>query len=219
MSDFRSDSILPPPPDGAVPVLHNREYRVQTYRLGADRLLIQGALRDQRPPGLAIANDPEPMTIHHMVLELLVSYPEAVVLEVRTTFETHPRSECTDIIGQYDGLIGLSLTRGFTHKVRELLGGPRGCSHTTALLQAMAPAAMQSFVGMRTMDMLEAGEPHPQGASSSPGDPSWSRLLNTCHVWREDGPTIAARQAGVPDEQLIPIRRRLVELGRHDEVE
>ncbi|MDG2112505.1 MAG: DUF2889 domain-containing protein [Actinomycetota bacterium] len=212
---FRSDPILPPPPDGAVPVLHNREYRVQTYRMGTDRLLIQAALRDQRPPGLSIPDDPEPMTVHHMTLELLVSYPEAEVLEATTAMVTHPRSTCTEIVERYDELVGLSLTRGFTHKVRELLGGPRGCSHTTALLQAMAPAAMQSFVGMRTLDALERGEDHPLHARD-PLDGSWERLLNTCHVWAEDGPAIATRRAGNPDEQLIPIRRRLAQLGRDE---
>ncbi|MGY9074374.1 MAG: DUF2889 domain-containing protein [Acidimicrobiales bacterium] len=209
---FYSDSILPPPPEGGVPVLHNREYRVQTYRVGPDRLMIHGALRDQRPPGLAIPDDPEPLTIHHMTLELLVSYPEGEVLDVTTTFRTHPRSNCTDIVERYDELIGLSLTRGFTHKVRELLGGPRGCSHTTALLQAMAPAAMQSFGGMRTINALEQGEDVRLTAGSL-GD-SWSRLLNTCHVWAEDGTAVAALRAGEQDEQLIPIRSRLAKLGR-----
>lgn len=211
--EFRDDSILPPPPDGAVPVLHNREYRVQTYRMGPDRLLIQGALRDQRAPGLAIPDDHEPLTVHHMILELLVSYPDAVILEVTTTMATHPRGGCTEIVDGYDQLVGLSLTRGFTHKVRELLGGPRGCSHTTALLQAMAPAAMQSFVGMRTHDALDRGDEHPL-VSHDPGEDSWKRLVGTCHVWAEDGPAIAARRAGEPDEVLIPVRRRLTELGR-----
>ena len=47
-------------------------------------------------------------------------------------------------------LVGLSIARGFTHRVRELFGGPRGCTHTTALLQAMAPIAMQCFWSMRS---------------------------------------------------------------------
>ena len=67
---FRDDQILPPPPDGAVPIVHNREYRVQSYRLSPDRILIQGALRDQKPPGMFIPDDPEPMTIHHMIVEI-----------------------------------------------------------------------------------------------------------------------------------------------------
>jgi hypothetical protein len=210
---FRTDSILPPPPEGAVPVLHNREYRVEAYRLRPDRLLIRGALRDQRPPGVAVPDDPDPITIHHMVLSLEVSFPQLVIEEVNTEFVTHPRLTCPDIIDHYDNLVGLSLTRGFTHKVRELFGGPRGCSHTTALLQAMAPAAMQSFIGMRAFDAAEQGLDHPLISGSS-DDQSWTRLTNTCHVWHEDGPTLAARQAGEPEEVSVPIRRRLAELGR-----
>jgi hypothetical protein len=49
MMQFETGPILPPPPDGAVEILHDREYRVEAFRLGADRLLLQGAVRDQKP--------------------------------------------------------------------------------------------------------------------------------------------------------------------------
>jgi hypothetical protein len=58
MSVFATDCILPPPPDDAMPVLHDREYRVRAFRLGPDRILIQGALRDQKPPRLYLQIDP-----------------------------------------------------------------------------------------------------------------------------------------------------------------
>ena len=88
-----------------------------------------------------------------------------------------------------------STTERFQAQVRELFGGPRGCTHTTALLQAMAPIAMQIFWSMRSVTSAEAGEPYGVGASE-PGDDSWKRILNTCHVWAEDGEMIQARKAG-----------------------
>jgi len=66
---FASDSILPPDPDD-LEVLHDREYRVRAYRVGDDQLLIRGAVRDQKPPGLYLAEDPDPLTIHHMQVEI-----------------------------------------------------------------------------------------------------------------------------------------------------
>ena len=206
---FRDDSILPDPPEGAVPVMHNREYRVESYRLAPDRLLIHGALRDQKPPGLFIPDDPEPLTIHHMMVAIEVSVPELEILEARTEFRTHPNETCPAIVEHYDNLVGLSIRRGFTHKVRELFGGPRGCSHTTALLQAMAPIAMQSLKGMESWDAMETGAPHPI-IDRPPDDESWRRLVNTCHVWSEDGDRLEQRRSG--GAQTMVVIRRLEEL-------
>ena len=210
---FRDDSILPDPPAGALPVLHDREYRVQSYRLGPDRLIVQGALRDQKPPGLFIPDDPEPLTIHHMCVTIEVSVPQLVILAARTEFRTHPNPSCPAIVQHYENLVGLSISRGFTHRVRELFGGPRGCSHTTALLQAMAPVALQSLKGMEAIDAVEAGTPHPI-VDRPPGDDSWRRLVNTCHVWREDGDRIDERRMGGAAAQTTVVLRRLEELGR-----
>ncbi len=211
---FQTDDILPPPPDGAVPVLHNREYRIESYYLGADRLLVQGALRDQKPPGLFIPGDPKPLTIHHMTLELEVLVPSMQIDDVRTHFPAHPQPSCVDIIDHYDKLVGLSIARGFTHKVRELFGGPRGCSHTTALLQAMAPIVMQSQKGMEVTTAADDGKPNP---IMEPGEDtgSWRRLINTCHVWAEDGQKVEILTSGGDKSGMKPLTmvKRLDELG------
>lgn len=209
---FRNDVILPDPPAGAVPVLHNREYRVESYFLDNDRLLIQGALRDQKPPGLFIPGDPDPLTIHHMTVALEVSVPDMIITAVRTEFPTFPQTACPSIIDHYESLVGLSISRGFTHKVRELLGGPRGCSHTTALLQAMAPVAMQSLRGMAAIRAEAEGQPNPI-LDPPPGD-SAERLLNTCHVWAEGGERIQRAREGGSASQTRVVLRRLDELGQ-----
>ncbi len=214
-NNFLDDDILPPPPAGAVPVLHNREYRAEAYRLDDGRLLIQGALRDQKPPGLFIPGDPDPLTIHHMMLSIVVGMPSMVIEEVQTSFESHPNPSCPSIIDHYDNLVGLSISRGFTHKVRELFGGPRGCSHTTMLLQAMAPIAMQSFKSMEIAAAAEAGDPHPLVKQESQNqDVSWKRLVNTCHIWAEDGEQVTLRRDGKLKRMLpITMENRLEELG------
>jgi hypothetical protein len=213
MDLFATDSILPPAHEGALPILHDREYRVRAFRLGADRILIQGAIRDQKPPGLYIQIDPEPLTIHHMQLAIEISFPQLEIVAVTTTFESHPREECPSIIGHYDELIGLSIGRGFTHRVRELFGGPRGCTHTTALLQAMAPIAMQCFWSMRAAAAKINGEPDPMLDSTRHNDNMWRLSINTCHVWDEHGPAVAHREAGIPEQAPVFIRPRLAKLG------
>lgn len=218
---FATDSILPELPEGGEAVLHDREYRVRAYRLGPDRLLVQGAIRDQKPPGLYLQADPEPLTVHHMQLSMEISFPDLTIVRAETHFEQHPNEECPSITVHYGNLVGLSIARGFTHKVRELFGGPRGCTHTTALLQAMAPVAMQCFWSMRSAEAKLAGEPEPMlsrrddnGESQSHAlDESWRLIVNTCHVWDENGPVVAAREAGEPHPVPVFLRPRLEKLG------
>ena len=209
--EWRTDSILPSPPEGAVPVLHDREYRIESFLLDNGNLLIHGALRDQKPPGLLVPGDPEPLTMHHMQVGLEISVPDRTIVAVQTHFEAYPHRGCPAIIDHYERLVGLSIARGFTHEVRRLFGGPRGCAHTTALLQAMAPIAMQSSKSIEAIQAQRAGAPNPIVTRPAGQGTSWEYLLNTCHVWAEGG-----ERHSVIDEggmQTIPVDVRLRELG------
>lgn len=224
---FDDGPILPPDPEG-LEVLHEREYRIRAYRMPADgesdgepdgqhgdRLLLRGAVRDQKPPHLYVFEDPDPITIHHMQVELVISFPSMVISEATVLFETHPHTECVSIADAYAGLVGLSITRGFTHRVRELFGGPRGCTHTTALLLAMAPVAVQCIWSMTASDARRSGEPMRFGGQRSPEarERSWAASLNSCHVWDEDGEFVKALRAGEDVGLPIPMRRRFERLG------
>jgi hypothetical protein len=125
-----------------LPLLHQRTYLVRSYRESDTQLRIRGSVQDLKPAGLYIADDPDPLDIHHMVVDLVVAFPAMEIVDAKVVMERHPHPECVRIEDHYTKLAGLSITRGFTHKVRELFGGPRGCTHTTALLQAMAPVAI-----------------------------------------------------------------------------
>jgi hypothetical protein len=212
VSEFATDDILPPPPDGA-DVLHDREYRVRAFRLADDRLLIQGAIRDQKPPGLYLRPDPDPLTIHHMQLSLEIAFPSLEIVDADVHFETHPHGTCPSIVEHYGKVVGLSIARGFTHRVRELFGGPRGCTHTTALLQAMAPVAMQCFWSMRAAQARDEGADESLISGMDDDHGSWRRIVNTCHVWDADGPAVAAREAGEPHEPPLWLSERMVALG------
>ena len=212
---FDHGSVLPPDPldaDGrALPVLHDREYRVRAFRLAEDRVLIRGAVRDQKPPGLYIQVDPEPLTIHHMQIDIEVSYPTLEILSAKVNFESFPQEGCTGIIDHYEKLVGLSIARGFTHRVRELFGGPRGCTHTTALLQAMAPVAVQCFFSLRASNVQRSGDLHPPTREQRAE--MWRVNLNTCHVWAEDSDAVVGLREGASMGVPVFLRGRLAELG------
>ena len=213
---FLDDSVLdddPVGPDGeSLRPLHDREYRVRAYRLDDERVLFRGAVRDQKPPHLYFIEDDRPLTIHHMQLDMVVKYPELVIVDADVRFRAFPQDACPSIVTHYKELIGMSVARGFTHKVRDLFGGPRGCSHTTALLQAMAPIAMQSSKSIECVEAERRGEPNP--IIVRPPSESWKYLTNTCHVWAEDGPRKGEVERG--GVQTIPVDVRLRALGRDD---
>jgi hypothetical protein len=211
---FADDAILPPAPEG-LEVLHDREYRVRAFRKSDEVIVIQGAVRDQKPPGLYLEIDPDPLTIHHMQIELDVAFPSLEILRAEVVFEAHPNETCPDITPHYGKLVGLSIARGFTHRVRELFGGPRGCTHTTALLQAMAPVAVQCIWSMRasaakrSRPVAEPGRPPTLEQRRA----MWSMNLNSCHVWDEHGEWVRELEAGAAVSAPVFVRSRMEQLG------
>jgi hypothetical protein len=210
---------MPVWPDPPLDPIHSRQYIVKAYRKGATELLIRGSVQDDKPGDAYIEGDTEPLTMHYMVVDLTVDFPSLEITGAEVIFETYPQADCPRITDHYGSLIGLSVARGFTHRVRELFGGPRGCSHVTALLQAMAPVAVQCRLSMGGSDT--AGMP----VVFRPGPPSVEDrrariegLINTCHAWAEDGPLVATAEHGEQPPLPIPITARLMTLGLDPDV-
>lgn len=194
-------------------LLHERRYDVRAYRLSDETMVLQGAVVDDQPAGLYADADPDPLRIHHMQVTMEIAYPAMEIMSVAVEFEAHPHDTCPAIVASYDAVVGLSITRGFVGRVRELFGGPRGCSHTTALLQAMAPVAIQSMWAM-SVSAERRGLPTggmPFGARDSAR--SWRRNYDSCHVWSVEGELVAGIEAGRPVEAPLPVRQRRQTLG------
>ncbi|MFM7950100.1 MAG: DUF2889 domain-containing protein, partial [Acidimicrobiaceae bacterium] len=137
------------PVDASYPLIHTRQYQVQAFRMSDDRFLLRGAIVDEKPAGLYIENDPDPIWMHHMLVELQIVYPTFLIEKASVEFKNHPHLGCTNITDHYQKLEGMSIARGFNAKVRELFGSSRGCTHIGALLAAMAPVAIQTGWSMR----------------------------------------------------------------------
>jgi hypothetical protein len=200
--------------DITAPLLHDRTYRVRVYYEGPDRMRLRGMVRDRKPAGLYVPHDPKPLMVHHMVVDLVVAYPTLEIVDASAVLETHPHEECPRIQDHYKNLVGLSIARGFTHKIRELFGGPRGCTHTTALLQAMAPAAVQATWSMRSM--APAGDPvaPPRRMTAEERRASMRFNLDTCHVWDSQGELVhQVMELGHDVPPPLWIEERFRELG------
>jgi hypothetical protein len=147
-----------------------------------------------------------------MVVELAITVPDLVIVEATARMGTHPQPACPDVMPAYEQIVGLSIARGFNAKVRELFGGPLGCTHTTALLLAMAPVALQTAWSMNMHTRQEAdGAPGLDDAARAAVIRS---SLNTCHIWAEGGDHhLEFRDSGtVP--LALPMKARLRDLGR-----
>ncbi len=205
------------PPDDDLDLVHTRNYEVKVYYLEADELLVRGAISDMKPPGLYVVDDPEPLEIHQMHVELTVAIPDLTITAANVVFESHPHESCPMITTHYQKLVGLQVARGFTHKVRELFGGPRGCTHTTALLQAMGPAIVQSTWSVSVKKARQLGATVGTSDSDEARKNRYKGNINTCHVWEEDGEHVAEMLSGASPSPPLQVTERLVKLGRKPE--
>ncbi len=205
-----SDRI--PEPTGEL--IHDRSYSVKAYREGDAALRIRGQVHDQKPPGLYIADDPEPMSVHLMVVDLVVAFPSLEITSAEVVMEVTPHGGCTSIESKYDQLVGISIARGFSRQVKDLFGGPRGCTHVGALLQAMAPVAIQSMWSMSAVNESASETPVDLATSRKQREQRMSVNKNTCHIWAEDGEQWGQVLAGEEIEVPLWAANRLIELGR-----
>ena len=208
------------PPEPELEPLHARDYSVRAWKVSDDSMLIRGAVMDNKPGAMFAArinsaggvDDGRPLTMHHMVVDLHVAFPTLVITDAKVVFESFPQPGCPAISDHYRSLIGLSIARGFTHDVRQLFGGPRGCTHTTALLQAMGPVAVQCVFSMRRTGVQPSDAQGPDDAdapSSTQERNNASFMKDTCHVWSNEGPLWEGIKLGRRPPMALPLQRRL----------
>jgi len=165
--------------------IHQRSYDCEAFDEGEGRMRVRGHLTDTKPLGLGRA-DGEPLVIHEMTIDLFVAVPEFKIVGVEADMQVHPYAQCTHVLDDYTQLVGLSITRGYSRRVKDLFGGPNGCSHLGALLTAMGPVAIQASWSLANLD----AEPHEMVALTTDPTERAHRLkmnANTCHVWIEGG--------------------------------
>lgn len=196
-------------------LLHQRAYDIEAYVEDDRHMRLVGRMHDVRPDGLWGIADTEPMSLHDMRIELVVDSVTFVITAVETAMITHPQEQCPSILPLFQQLVGTSIARGFGNRVKALFGGPRSCTHFVALLNAMAPVAMQarwSFFHI-TSDALSAGpdvEPQTRQEGMRAGHES---NRDTCHVWASDGPMFALLDSGGSLGPPLWARDRLAERG------
>jgi hypothetical protein len=130
---------------------HTRRVRYEAYKRADGLWDIEGHLTDIKShdfhlrTGVRRAGQP----VHSMWLRLTIDGAFNVVDAVAASEVVPYPGGCESIAAAYKALIGLNLVRDFRRKTRELLGGVRGCTHMTEMLDGFPTAAIQSFAGER----------------------------------------------------------------------
>jgi hypothetical protein len=170
-------------------LVHGRDIAIRTYDLGESTVLVEGRLRDERHRQREGEGFEGPFLIHDMAARLTIRGPEMVIQAVEAEMPHHPREGCADVLPWMQKLVGTRIASGFTQRVKRLVGDVRGCAHLTSLLITLGPAAVQGYwaaygVGRNKLTIH---------------DPRIKMVVNTCYLWREDGPLIEQLRRGSGD--------------------
>ena len=84
--------MLDDPATDQLQPLHDRTYDVQVFRRDVRSILVRGMVHDVKPPGLYVDDDPDPLTMHRMRVELEIEYPALVIRGVDVEFDDFPQT-------------------------------------------------------------------------------------------------------------------------------
>lgn len=164
--------------------LHTRNIEVATYVYDEKRIMVEGFLKDDRfQETHAITGEIFPSGVmHHMAIRLLVNCSNLLIEDLDVDLMSVPQVMCRETIDCLAPIKGMTITRGFTSKVKKMAGGSKGCTHLVELLLAMAPAVFQGFGAYQLQK--------PSASDSDQTKMILQFLVNTCRPWREEGPFV-----------------------------
>jgi hypothetical protein len=159
--------------------VHTRNISIESFDLGDQHILVEGSLSDTMPRARQSKDWNKIKLVHGMVIRLKVKYPEMRIVMAEAEMPHYPREECPKALASFRSLEGLQITPGYGSKVKDAIGGVKGCAHLTSLVLAMGEAAVQGYRSAYLRDKTRKGP-----------DESALKIINTCHVWKEDGTVV-----------------------------
>lgn len=165
--------------------IHSRDIVMSTYDAGENAIIVEGELMEKRlQEYYLMSGEKRPSgVLHNMIIRFIAEGPELVIRDIEVEMPGIPREECAELVDSLKPAVGLSISSGFTRKVKELAGGTKGCHHLLTLLLSMAPAAVQGYWTSR------ASRPVSTDRKARRSHLKYMPL-NSCRVWREDGPLV-----------------------------
>jgi hypothetical protein len=134
--------------------LHTRAIEIRGYKREDGLFDIEGHLVDTKPYDFKLAAGVRPAgePVHDMWLRITVDR-QLTIVDAQASMDAMPYvGECNAIEPAYRKLVGLAIRPGYQQRVKELLGGVRGCTHITEMAGILATAAFQTMAGQRMQD-------------------------------------------------------------------
>ena len=163
--------------------LHDRRYEFQGYRRKDGLWDIEGRMTDCKTYGFpndfrgrVEAGEP----LHDMRIRLTLD-DHFIVRDIEVSTDAAPFAICPDVAPNFAAVKGLKVGSGWNKRLKELLGGTRGCTHHVEMLGAMATVVYQTIWGQRAREKNSAPE------TDNARRPSF---LDTCHALAADGDVV-----------------------------
>lgn len=178
-------------------LIHSRNITVNCYEAGAQSLVVEGFLTDERLfPYIigATGEKREAGLMHHVALTMELTIPQMRIVSVAVEMPVVPDARCREIKEAMQKLNGRCIQPGFTGEMRVLFGKTAGCLHLTNLILAMGTAAVQGLWCF--LSRVRDGDPLPLHNADG------SILIDSCHMWRQDGPFAERFRGRGTDESI-----------------
>jgi hypothetical protein len=109
-----------------------------------------------------------------------------LVHDVEVTLDQGPTAICGNITPNFAVLKGLRIAPGWFMKIKQLLGGVKGCVHLVEMLGPMGTVAYQTIGPSR----VKSADGVPAGEAMRAGRPA---RIDTCHALASDGEVVKKR--------------------------
>ena len=128
---------------------HTRRIRYEGYKRADGLWDIEAHLNDVKNHDYRLKTGVRRagQAIHDMWVRVTIDRRMTIVDAAASSDAVPYPGGCETIAPAYRKLIGLSLVKDFRRRVREALGGVRGCTHITEMLGGLPTAAIQTFAG------------------------------------------------------------------------
>lgn len=159
--------------------IHARTLDIKAYERDDGLFDVEGRIIDKKPFDSNMRDDfrAAGAPIHDLWLRLTLNTSfEVVAAEAAMPQPAYP--DCVGAAPNFAALEGLVIGPGWNKRVRERVGGVRGCTHLVEMLSQMATVALQALWGHAVANEEE-----------SAAEPTTGQL-NTCHGYRADGEVI-----------------------------
>jgi hypothetical protein len=166
-------------------LMHTREVTCQGFLRDDGLIDIEGHLNDTKPFNFANEDRGGEIkageSLHGMSIRITLDH-QMTIQRAEAIMDFTPYNYCKSIASVFEQLAGVTIGPGWRGKVREIMGGSKGCTHLTELLGPIATTAFQTMVSIKD----SAGKADDEQAQAD----YVPFLINTCHTHAEDSPVV-----------------------------